>query len=112
MIRPVKIIGVLFAGVLFALALSLFPPAGQAAAQACDPSGSVDGSATPTTVLPGQAVTFTAFNFRSGEEVSFWFTLPDQSVFGTAQPLCCAASDGFVRFAPATLPSEFYQYQG
>ena len=47
--------------------------------------------AVPNVVLPRQTVTFTAWNFTAGERVSFWFTLPDGSVFGTANPLCCAA---------------------
>src|SRR5207244_1963038 len=85
---------------------------GVASAQTCDTSGTKDGTASPTLVLPNQPVTFTATNFTPGEEVSFWFTLPSQVVFGTANPLCCAGADGVVRFAPAPLPAEFYTNQG
>ncbi|MFL5734621.1 MAG: hypothetical protein ACJ78Q_15665 [Chloroflexia bacterium] len=108
----VKLLGLSFVGVLFALALVLFSPAGGASAQSCDTSGSRDGSANPTTVLPGVSVSFTATNMAANENVSFWFTLPNGAVAGTANPLCCAGPDGVVRFAPSPLPSAFYQAPG
>lgn len=80
-------------------------------AQACDPSGSVNGTAEPSTVRPGETITFTVRNFRVGEEVSFWFTRPDGAVAGTARPLCCAPSSTF-RFAPERIPEEFGAYPG
>jgi hypothetical protein len=75
--------------------------------QACDPSGSVDGTAEPSTVRPGETITFTARNFRAGEQVSFWFTTPRGSVFGTASPLCCAPSNGVLVFPRIRIPDDF-----
>jgi hypothetical protein len=57
------------------------------AAQGCDTSGSRNGSATPSSGRPGTVIIFRATGFQSGEAVSFWFTLPDGSVVGTAQPV-------------------------
>jgi MYXO-CTERM domain-containing protein len=114
MLRRVTIVGAMLAlfVCLFMLLGTFGMPVRTAYAQACDPSGSVDGSAQPTTVLPGQTVTFTATNFTANEEVSFWFTTPSGVVAGTAAPLCCASPDGVVRFAPAALPSAFYEDPG
>jgi len=61
------------------------PTAGPAAA--CDVSGDKDGESTPSSGKPGDTLRFTARGFTPGEPVSFWFTLPDQSVFGTSQPV-------------------------
>lgn len=80
-------------------------------AQACDPSGSVNGTAEPATVRPGESIAFTVRNFRVGEEVSFWFTRPDGAVAGTARPLCCVPSSTF-RFPPEPIPQEFGAYPG
>ncbi|HET9493118.1 MAG TPA: hypothetical protein VFR15_02690 [Chloroflexia bacterium] len=104
--------GLLIAGVFFALLLTLAPSGKTAQAQACDPSGSIDGTAVPNVVPPNTSVQFTATNFTPGEEVSFWFTLPDGNVFGTAAPLCCADQTGTVRFEPLVLPESFYQFPG
>ena len=115
MLRRTTIVGAMLAllTIVMLMCLSTFSlPVRTAYAQACDPSGSVDGAANPSTVLPGQTVTFTATNFTANEEVSFWFTLPSGVVAGTAAPLCCAGPDGIVRFAPAPLPSAFYQDPG
>jgi hypothetical protein len=73
-------------------------PTYSAVLQACDPSGSVNGTAQPSTVLPGDVITFTVTGFRSGEEVSYWFTTPSGDVFGTAQPRCCAPPSGQLIF--------------
>jgi hypothetical protein len=114
MSRYLRLAGFTFVGLLFAVALALFSGGGQAYAQSngCDTSGTHDGTASPTLVLPGQQVSFTATGFQGGENVSFWFTRPDGAVAGTASPLCCASGDGSVRFAPLTLPGSFYQYEG
>jgi len=124
MSRQPKLFTLLFAGMVLALALALFSSGGtssaspQAApqsavmAQSCDPSGSIDGTATPSTVLPGQSVQFTARGFSSGEGISFWFTDPNGDVFGTAQPLCCAPSNGVLAFSPIQLDDEFYNTPG
>src|SRR5207248_60801 len=106
-----RLLGFSFAAALVVLVLSM-GSSGTALAQGCDTSGTVDGTASPTTVLPNQVVTFEAVNMTPGENVSFWFTLPDGRVAGTASPLCCAGADGHVRFAPITLPSAFYQNPG
>jgi hypothetical protein len=107
-----KFFGLLAAGVFMALLFTLAPSGKTAQAQACDPSGSRDGTAVPNVVPPNTPVAFTATNFSAGEEVSFWFTLPDGNVFGTAAPLCCADDSGTVRFEPLVLPEGFYQFPG
>ena len=107
-----RFFGLLLGGVFLALLLTLAPSGSTAQAQACDTSGTIDGTAEPSIVPPNTSVTFTATNFSAGEEASFWFTLPDGSVFGTAAPLCCADETGTVRFEPLVLPDEFYQFPG
>src|ERR1041385_2127318 len=99
MVNKWRFIGLFITGVLLALGFALAPSGNTASAQACDPSGSQNGSADPSTVLPGQAVRFTATGFNGGENISFWFTAPTGDVVGTAAPFCCAGSDGTVRFA-------------
>ena len=119
MSKQVKIFGVLFFGVVMALAMGLAAtrpasaaPTGSVLAQACELPPSVDGSADPTTVMPGQTITMTVFNFRGGEEVSFWFTDPDGDVFGTANPLCCAPPSGRLIFPNLRIPEEFREFPG
>lgn len=124
MSRQSRLFTLMFAGILLAVALALFSSDGSSAAspqaapsagvvaQACDPSGSIDGAATPSTVLPGQAVGFRGTGFTPGEGISFWFTLPNGAVFGTARPLCCAPSSGVIAFSPEPLPDEFYDDPG
>ncbi|HKP53122.1 MAG TPA: hypothetical protein VJ183_10785 [Chloroflexia bacterium] len=124
MSKQFRIFGLLLTGMVLALAFALFTSTGKVAAspqsapqasilaQACDPSGSVDGTAVPSTVLPGQVVTFTATRFTPGEEVSFWFTIPNGPIVGTAAPLCCADGQGVVMFEPEALPEAFYQFEG
>jgi hypothetical protein len=87
-------------------------PVQSTVAQACDPSGSVNGTAEPNTVRPGQTITFSVRGFTGGEEVSFWFTTPRGDVFGTARPLCCAPPGGAFRFEPLEIPQEFGQEPG
>src|SRR5688572_22738571 len=119
MSRQVKLFGVLFFALVVTLAMGIAAtrpasaaPAGSVLAQACELPPSVDGSAVPTTVMPGQTITFTVFNFRPGEGVSYWFTTPGGTVFGTAAPLCCVPPDGFIRFPPVQIPQEFSQEPG
>src|SRR4051812_8195249 len=112
MVNQWRIIGLFIAGVFLALALALAPSGNTAVAQTCDPSGSQNGSAQPSTVLPGQQVLYTGTGFQGGENVSFWFTLPTGDVFGTASPLCCAAPDGSVRLPFPSLPGAFYDIPG
>src|SRR5687767_10023076 len=85
-------------------------PAQSVVAQACDPSGSVDGTAQPSTIRPGDAITFTVTGFRGGEEASYWFTTPSGNVFGTARPQCCADPTGRINFEP--LPGEITRVFG
>jgi hypothetical protein len=107
-----RFFGLLLGGVFVALLLTLAPSGSTAQAQACDTSGTRDGTAVPSVVPPGTSVSFTATNFSAGEEVSYWFTLPDGTVFGTARPLCCADDSGAVHFEPLVMPQEFYQFPG
>jgi hypothetical protein len=53
----------------------------------CDTSGNRNGSATPSSGRPGTTIMVRATGFRTDEAISFWFTLPDGSVAGTAEPL-------------------------
>ena len=79
----------------------------------CDTSATRNGSILPGPIVkPGDVVYFEAWGFRPNEEVSFWFTLPDGDVFGTAAPLCCAGGDGRVRFNPLAIPPEFAEFPG
>lgn len=57
------------------------PPSG-----GCDVSGSRDGAAAPTSGRPGQTIRVTAYGFTPQEPLSLWFTAPDGSVVGTANP--------------------------
>src|SRR5438128_474354 len=53
----------------------------------CDTSGSVSGTATPAYGTVGSTIVFRATGFQVGEDVSFWLTLPNGVVVGTAAPL-------------------------
>jgi hypothetical protein len=55
--------------------------------QGCDTSGNRNGSATPSSGRPGTIISIRATGFNPSEGVSFWFTLPNGDVFGTAEPL-------------------------
>ena len=116
MSRYVRLLGVVLLTFLalsaLALALGATRPASASTsasvvAQACELPPPTDGSANPTTVMPGQVITFTVWNFRAGEEASYWFTTPRGIVFGTANPLCCVEGDGYIRFEPLPIPQEF-----
>ncbi|HMA37177.1 MAG TPA: hypothetical protein VKY74_22165 [Chloroflexia bacterium] len=74
----------------------------------CDVSGSRDGSATPTSGRPGDTLIVTARGFTPGEAVSFWFTLPNGQVFGTARPIGNGVNpDGTVGPIPFQIPAAF-----
>ncbi len=67
-----------------------FASVGTAAAQSspgCDTTGTVNGTATPTYGTVGTTIQFRATGFTVGEDVSFFFTLPNGNVFGTANPV-------------------------
>ncbi len=80
----------------------------------CDLSGNKDGSAVKTDIHPGDSLIVTATGFRPGEAISFYFTLPNGSVFGTANPLNGGVngdgSVGPINFG--TLPAAFFQSPG
>src|SRR5206468_8997227 len=78
-----------FLAILVALTLGIVATTGNAFAQttSCDTSWSVNGTATPAVGTAGTTINFMATGFTVGEDVSFWFTLPDGTVVGTAQPL-------------------------
>lgn len=80
----------------------------------CDLSGNKDGSASKTDIHPGDELIVRANGFIPGEAISFYFTLPNGSVFGTANPLKgevnADGSIGPLNFGP--LPAEFFQSPG
>src|SRR4029453_15803229 len=78
-----------FVAIRVGLAFGIVATTGNAFAQttSCDTSGSVSGTATPAVATVGTTINFMATGFTVGEDVSFWFTLPDGSVVGTAQPV-------------------------
>ncbi|HEX8222038.1 MAG TPA: hypothetical protein VF914_22815 [Chloroflexia bacterium] len=100
------------AAVLLALVLSV-GAAGRASAQsssACDTTGTVNGTATPTYGTVNSTIIFRGTGFTPREDVSFWFTTPTQEVFGTANPIeGGAAPDGSVGIR-LTVPEEFVDF--
>ena len=94
-----------------AVAVPTNTPAPTAAA-ACDVSDDRNGAALPADVRPGGNTTFIARGFTEGEPVSFWFTLPNGNVFGTAAPIPNGAGRGGVLLIPYTIPNEYGQYPG
>ena len=97
-----------------ALAVSALP-ASSARAQTppCDLSGGRNGTATPNVVGPGNIIVFEATGFQANEDVSFWFTLPNGQVFGTAQPIPGGVNeDGTVGPLPIRIPQAFAQFPG
>jgi len=78
----------------------------QPAAAACDITGTVNGTASPTTVTVGDTITFNAHGFQAGEAVSFWFTTPSGIIVGTPAPIPGGVnSDGTVGPLPLTIQS-------
>lgn len=70
--------------------LSSFAAFGNASAQTpptCDPAGSTNGTATPPYVNTDQFTLLVGTGYTPGEAVSFFFTLPNGNVIGTAAPV-------------------------
>lgn len=105
MVRRIGSIGV-FAVMLLALLLTA-GSTGRVYAQSspgCDITGTVNGSATPTYGTVGTTILFRPTGFRQGEQVSFYFTLPDGRVAGTAAPVNLGVnSDGSIGPLPFTI---------
>jgi hypothetical protein len=79
----------------------------------CDTTGTVNGSATPVAGVVGDTIIFTGTGFAPNESVSFWFTLPNGAVLGTAQPIPGGVNpDGTVGPLPLTIPTSFAQFPG
>jgi len=52
----------------------------------CNTTGTVNGRAEPTSVKPNNTVRIYAWGFTPNEALSLWFTAPDGSTVGTANP--------------------------
>ncbi len=79
----------------------------------CDTTGTVDGSATPTSATAGDTIIFRATGFTVGEAVSFYFTLPNGRVVGTANPVPNGVNpDGSVGPLPLPIDQSFLQFPG
>lgn len=79
----------------------------------CDTTGTVNGSATPVAGVVGDTIIFSGTGFTPNESVSFWFTLPNGAVLGTAQPIPGGVNpDGTVGPVPLTIPTSFAQFPG
>lgn len=103
MFKRARIFGVLFAMLLGTVSF------GVASAQAatCDLPPSVNGTATPNSVRTNETTLLVGTGFTPGEAVSFYFTLPDGSTFGTANPVEGGVlPDGRVGL-PLTITPEF-----
>jgi hypothetical protein len=101
----------MLAVVMLALVFSV-GSAGRVSAQSqgCDITGTRNGTATPTHGTTGSTLIFRGTGFAQGEDVSFWFTTPDQEVFGTANPVGGGvAPDGSVSLR-LTIPREFVDF--
>lgn len=87
MFRHTRIFTML-AALLLALVFSV-GSVGRASAQAqgCDTTGTSNGTATPAYGTAGTEIIIRATGFQAGEDVSFWFTLPNGLVAGTAAPV-------------------------
>src|SRR5690349_13233101 len=94
---------------LFALLLSFAWV--QAAAADCDITGTVNGTAVPTTGTAGTVITFTATGFTPGESVSFWFTAPNNVVIGTPAPIPNGVNpDGTIGPLPLRIPQSLIDF--
>lgn len=110
MFRHARIFAML-AVVMLALVFSA-GSAGRVSAQSqgCDITGTRNGTSTPTYGTVGSTLIFRGTGFRQGEDVSFWFTTPQQEVFGTANPVSGGvAPDGSVSLR-LTIPREFVDF--
>lgn len=102
---------IMLAVIMLALVFSV-GSTGRASAQAqgCDITGTRNGTATPTYGTTGTTIIFRGTGFTPGEDVSFWFTTPQQEVFGTANPVSGGvAPDGSVALR-LTIPQEFVDF--
>jgi hypothetical protein len=89
------------------------PPPAPPPSAGCDPSGSRDGRADPTSVRAGGSVVFYVWGMLPGEAVSFWFTLPSGDVVGTARPVQGAVEgDGTLPPLEFTTTPDFAQAPG
>ena len=79
---------------------------------ACDVSGNRNAVAYPNQVRPGDLLIIDARGFRTGEAVSFWFTLPNGQVFGTPRPLEGGVNPDGTIYDAFRIPQEFAQFQG
>lgn len=108
MVKIIRSIGML-AVLLLALALSS-GSTGRAYAQSspgCDTTGTVNGTAMPTFGTIGTTLQFRATGFQPNEDVSFYITLPNQDVIGTAAPIPNGVNpDGSVGPLPFTLTND------
>ena len=110
MLQKLKAMGLLLALLVTLGAVSAHPVAAQSAP--CDLSGTIDGTATPNSGTTGTTIIFRATNFTVGENVSYYFTLPNGAVFGTARPLANGVqADGSVILS-LTVPPEFTAFPG
>jgi hypothetical protein len=86
---------------------------GRALAQTCDVTGTVNGSATPIAGVVGDTLVFRGTGFTPNENVSFWFTLPNGGVFGTANPVQGGVNpDGTIGPLAFQIPQSFGQFPG
>ncbi len=110
MLIKFKTLGLLLALLLTLGAVTAQPAAAQSAP--CDLSGTVDGTATPNSGTSGTTIAFRATGFTLGEDVSYYFTLPNGAVFGTARPLQGGVQpDGSVLLT-VTIPQAFTAFPG
>jgi hypothetical protein len=86
MLSALRFVALLFAGLVITLGFALASPGAPVYAQACDPSGSIDGTAQPSTVTPGGVITFTAVRMAADEQVS-----PCPTARWRVPPRLCAA---------------------
>ena len=111
MFRHARVLTML-AVVMLALVFSV-GSAGRVSAQqtqGCDITGTRNGTSTPTYGTTNSTLIFRGTGFTRGEDVSFWFTTPDQEVFGTANPVSGGvAPDGSVSLR-LTIPQEFVDF--
>jgi len=110
MLQKLKALGLLLALLVTLGAVSAHPVAAQSAP--CDLSGTIDGTATPNSATTGTQIVFRATGFTVGENVSYYFTLPNGAVFGTARPLENGVQpDGSVILS-FTVPQPFTTFPG
>lgn len=85
MSKQAKVVATLL-GLMFVLS-AFGSPSAMAQQTTCDPAGSVNGTATPPYINTGQSTVLVGTGFTPGEAVSYWITLPNGDVVGTAAPV-------------------------